>query len=217
MGSAPSLLSSETLLRTVTLLQVFPPQVCWAGAATPAFSSCLVYLQFCEGLPLPHSLELRVPHPLCCVSFCCCLLFSFFSLFSLGGGQSVQGSMLIWPRVVCGSTMCLLVHLVVCFSQAGKSWRLVAWEPSWFLHSPWSGDAMHGLGCVALSEFYLFLVVFPARCIFIISPRFYFRNHAFCFLPLVATLGMKLFLRQSSCLAQACLEIAIWPWLASNL
>jgi hypothetical protein len=38
----------------------------------------------------------------------------FLSLFSLGGGQSVQGAMLIWPRVVCGSTTCRLAHLVVC-------------------------------------------------------------------------------------------------------
>jgi hypothetical protein len=30
------------------------------------------------------------------------------SLFSLGGGQSVQGAMLFWPRVVCGSTTVLL-------------------------------------------------------------------------------------------------------------
>jgi hypothetical protein len=42
-----------------------------------------------------------------------------FFLFSLGGGQSAQGAMLIWPRVVCGSTECRLAHLVVCFSQAG--------------------------------------------------------------------------------------------------
>jgi hypothetical protein len=65
-----------------SLLQVFPLQGSWAGANTPAFSGQLVYLQFCEGLPLPHSSELRVP-----VSFCCCCLFSlvFFS-FSLGGG-----------------------------------------------------------------------------------------------------------------------------------
>jgi hypothetical protein len=27
------------------------------------------------------------------------------SLFSLGGGWSVQGAMLLWPRVVCGNTM----------------------------------------------------------------------------------------------------------------
>jgi hypothetical protein len=32
------------------------------------------------------------------------------------------------------------------------------------------------------------LVVFPARCISSISPRFYFRKHAFCLLPLVAIL-----------------------------
>jgi hypothetical protein len=48
------------------------------------------------------------------------LLFSlFFSLFFLGGGRSVQRAMLIWPRVVCGSTVCRLAHLLVCFSQAG--------------------------------------------------------------------------------------------------
>jgi hypothetical protein len=41
-----------------------------------------------------------------------CLLFSFFSFFP-GGGRSVQGAMLIWPRVVCGSTACCLTHLVV--------------------------------------------------------------------------------------------------------
>jgi hypothetical protein len=27
------------------------------------------------------------------------------SLFSPGGGQSVQGAMLLWPRLVCGSTV----------------------------------------------------------------------------------------------------------------
>jgi hypothetical protein len=43
-------------------------------------------------------------------------IFSIFSSFSLSGGQSVQGAMLIWPRVVCGSTTCCLSYLVVCFS-----------------------------------------------------------------------------------------------------
>jgi hypothetical protein len=46
-------------------------------------------------------------------------------------------------------------------------------------------------GCYACTEgveeskFFLLLVVFPVRCIASVSPRFYFRNHAFCFLPLV--------------------------------
>jgi hypothetical protein len=42
------------------------------------------------------------------------LIIQFFFLFSLDGGRSVQGAMLIWPRVVCGSTSCCLAHLVVC-------------------------------------------------------------------------------------------------------
>jgi hypothetical protein len=37
------------------------------------------------------------------------------SLFSTGGGWSVQGAMLIWPRVVCGSTVYRLAHLVHVF------------------------------------------------------------------------------------------------------
>jgi hypothetical protein len=43
-------------------------------------------------------------------------------------------------------------------------------------------------GGVEESGFCLFLVVFPARCISSISPRFYFTKLTFCFLPLVAIL-----------------------------
>jgi hypothetical protein len=114
------------------------------------FSGWLVYLQFKWGVPLSHSLVLRVPRPLCYVSFFFQLLviiqFGFFLFFYPGGGQSVQGAMLIWPRVVSGSTVCCLAHLVVCISGAGSSWHLALWEHSWFLCLMWSGDAMRGLG-----------------------------------------------------------------------
>jgi hypothetical protein len=43
-------------------------------------------------------------------------------------------------------------------------------------------------GGVEESEFFLFLVVFPVRCVSSISPRFYFRTYTFCFLPLVTIL-----------------------------
>jgi hypothetical protein len=96
------------------LLWSFPPTAaftsfcapdCWLCAAAPAFSSQLVYLQFCEGFPLPLPLELRVSRPLCYVSFLLLLLIiQFFFCFPWVGGWSVQGAMLIWPRVVCGST-----------------------------------------------------------------------------------------------------------------
>jgi hypothetical protein len=72
--------------------------------------------------------------------------FGFFSLFTLGGGQSVQGAMLIWPRVVCGSTVCHLAYMEVCVSWGVRSWHLLAQDPSWFLHLMWIGDDMHRLG-----------------------------------------------------------------------
>jgi hypothetical protein len=98
---------------------------------------------------------------LLCVFFCCCLLFGwFFSHFYLDGGQSVQGAMLIWPRVVCGSTTCCLAHLVVCFSWAGRSWHLAVWEPSWFLRLTWSGDPMPRLGMWRSQNFASSLLIF---------------------------------------------------------
>jgi hypothetical protein len=94
-----------------TTFTSFPAPGCWACAAAPAFSSRLVVRDF----PSPPS-ALRAPRPLCYVSFFVVIAYysGFFSLFSLGGGRSVQGAMLIWPRIVCGSTMCCLAQLVVC-------------------------------------------------------------------------------------------------------
>jgi hypothetical protein len=106
------------------LLQTFPsPSTLGELAPHPPSLAGLFIYSSCEGVPLPHSLELREPRPPCYVSFffpAACLLFSLlFSLFSLCGGQSVQGAMLICARVVCGSSACFLAHLVFCFSQAG--------------------------------------------------------------------------------------------------
>jgi hypothetical protein len=77
---------------------------------------------------------------------------------------------------------------VVCFSQAGQ--ELVSGGVGVLLVSPFNVEwgCYAGAGRVEVSEFCFFLVVFPARCISSISPRFYFRKQAFCFLPLVAVL-----------------------------
>jgi hypothetical protein len=62
----------------------------------------------------PHLFSAQgAPPSLLCVFFVVIAYYSV-SLFSLDGGQSVQGAMLIWPRVVCGSTANRLAHLVVC-------------------------------------------------------------------------------------------------------
>jgi hypothetical protein len=98
------------------LLQAFPLLVARQvpPLLLPSSTGLFIYSSMgdCLSLPLRHS-----GHPVLftmCLFCCCCLLFSFFFLFSLGGGQSDQGAMLIWPRVVCGSTACHLAHLVVC-------------------------------------------------------------------------------------------------------
>jgi hypothetical protein len=120
----------------------FPVPDCWACATAPAFSSWLV-----RDFPFPP-MVLRVPSPLCYVSFLLLLLIiRFFFLFSLGGVQFVHGAMLICPRVVCG-----IYHMLLSSpcglslpKLSGHCHLAVAWEPSWFLCLMWSGDAMHRL------------------------------------------------------------------------
>jgi hypothetical protein len=112
------------------LLQAFPSPRLLGGCRPPAFSGRLVYLQFVWGMPLPHTPELRGPHPLCYMSFfflAACLLFNLvcFPLFSLGGDQS-PGVMLICSRVVCGSTICHLAQLVSASPKQDRSWSLAA-------------------------------------------------------------------------------------------
>jgi hypothetical protein len=93
--------------------------------------SCLLQPACCEGFPLPPSSVLRAPCPLCYVSFLLLLLIiQFFFLFSLGGGWSVQGAMLIWPRVVCGSTACHLAQLVVCIFPSHLGTVIWRWSGS---------------------------------------------------------------------------------------
>jgi hypothetical protein len=47
-------------------------------------------------------------------------------------------------------------------------------------------------GGVEGSKFCLFLVLFPVRYVSSVSPRFHYRRHAFCFLPLAAILESPL-------------------------
>jgi hypothetical protein len=116
----PPLLWSFPPTTTFTSL---PAPGCWVCATAPAFSSWLVVRDF----PSPPLRRSGHPTLFAACLFCCyCLLFSFFSFFP-GGGQSVQGAMLIWPRVVCGSTA---YHLVVpcdpCLPKPSGHWCLAA-------------------------------------------------------------------------------------------
>jgi hypothetical protein len=74
------------------------------------------------------------PPSLHCV-FIVLIAYYSVSLFSPGGGRSVQGAILIWPRVVCGSTTYHLAHLVCVFpSHLGAG----DWWPEALLVSPFN-------------------------------------------------------------------------------
>jgi hypothetical protein len=136
------------------------------------------------GIPLP-TLGAQGTPPSCV--FIVLIAYYSVSLFSLGGGWSVHGALLIWPRIVCGSTAYCLAHLVHVFrSHLGAG----VWRPG----GPPGFSVQHeveilcaGWRCGGV-KFCLFSVALPARCVSSFSPRFHHRRHAFCFLPLAAIL-----------------------------
>jgi hypothetical protein len=137
------------------LLQAFPFLV-----AGQCHCSCLLQLACCEGFSLP-TFVLRVPRPLCYVSFLLLLLVSFS--FFTGWTSACPGGMLIWPRVVCGSTVCRLAHLVVCVfpSRLGAGiWRQHGTPPGFSFNVKWRCSVQAG-GVEELS----FNIVNDVRCI----------------------------------------------------
>jgi hypothetical protein len=72
-------------------------------------------------------------------------------------------------------------------SSSQVVWALVSGSVGTLLVSPFNvkWECYTWVGGVEQSKFCLFSVTFPVRCISSVSPRFYSRKHAFCFLPLV--------------------------------
>jgi hypothetical protein len=87
--------------------------------------------------------------------------------------------LLVWDRVLCFCLNWYLVCWLVClvFGDTG------IWTQGLTLVR-----CYEQAGGVEESKFCLFSVLFPVRCISSVSPRFYFRRHAFCFLLLAAIL-----------------------------
>jgi hypothetical protein len=86
-------------------------------------------------------------------------------------------------------------HLFVIWwsPKQSRSCHLAVQEPSWFFHLTWLGGCYACAGDVEVSESCLFFMTFPARCIFSVSSRVYFRKHTLCFLPLVTILKSSSF------------------------
>jgi hypothetical protein len=116
VGSGSSPLSCGVFL-PLPLLQAFPLLV--AGRVPPLPPDSLQPSQAClftvpGGIPLLLFSTQDAPPSLLRV-FIVLIAYYSVSLFSPGWGQSVQGAMLIWPRVVRGSTVYRLAHLVRVF------------------------------------------------------------------------------------------------------
>jgi hypothetical protein len=93
MGSGPSPLSCEVFFPP-PLLQAFPLLVSGCVLLLLASLACLVYLQFYEWFPSPTLLRSGCPT---LFDMCLFVVITYYSvsLFSMGGGRSVQGAMLI--------------------------------------------------------------------------------------------------------------------------
>jgi hypothetical protein len=176
VGSGSSPISCGLFLPP-SLLQAFPLLV--VGHVSLSSQAQLVNLQFQEGIPSPLFGAQGAPPSLQCV-FIVLIAYYSVSLFSLGGGQSVQGAMLFWPRVVCGSIAYHLAHLVFPSDLGVASGGLGVLLVSLF-KVKWRFSAL--AGGVEGSKFCLFLVVLPARCVSSVSPRYHYRRLAFCFPP----------------------------------
>jgi hypothetical protein len=105
------------------LLWSFPPTTAFTSFLTPGCWACTLLPPARPGLfiyssgkdsppPIFRALGASPSLPL---AFIVLIAYYSVSLFSPCGGQSVQGAMLIWPRVVCGSTAYHLAHLVHVF------------------------------------------------------------------------------------------------------
>jgi hypothetical protein len=140
MGSGSSLLSCGVFLppplSSFATLTCFPVPGCWVCAPAPAralLPARLVYLQSRERFPSPnlqHSVRPTLfPVYLYC-SYCLLLGFSFFP-----GWRSVcpGRALLLWPRLVCGSTTVPQSSPGLRLPKPSGHRRLAAGGPSLFL------------------------------------------------------------------------------------
>jgi hypothetical protein len=102
VGECTSSPSLGAFHMTATVTSFLHSKVAGQGPPLLPSPSSLFIDSLCEGEPLLHSPNLRVFHPLCCMSFFFHLLFYYsiccFFSFSLERGQSVQGPTVICPR-----------------------------------------------------------------------------------------------------------------------
>jgi hypothetical protein len=185
-------------------LTSFPALGCWAcpvpALPEPLWPAQLVYLHFREGFPSPNlQCSVRPTLFLVCLycSYCLLLSFSFFPWWRLVclGGYSALAQGCLWEY--CGTAkLTLSASSQAVWAQAAGGWWPVDGGLGALLIFPfnvkWRCSALPG--DVEGSKFCLFSVVLPAKYVSSVSPRFHYRRHPICFLPLAAILESPLLL-----------------------
>jgi hypothetical protein len=196
MGSGSSPLSCGVFLPP-PLLQALPLLI--AGHVPPLLPSPAGLLWGISPLPL-FSTQGALPsllHVFLVVIAYYSVFFSFFPRWELvcPGGYADLAQGCLWEYHILLTPPCG-PHLP---KPSGHCRLAVAREPSWFLCLMWSGDTMRRLEVWRGQSFASSRWFFPVSCISSISPRFYFRRHAFCFLPLAAILESPILFHSILC------------------
>jgi hypothetical protein len=137
------------------LMWSFPPSATLTSFPAPGFWVCPLSLQILSGPPdlliyspqkdsLPPNFGAQGAPPSYPRVFIVFIAYWSVSLFFLGGSQSVQGAMLLWSRLVCGSTAVLHSSAGLHLPKPSGHGRLVAQGPSWFLCLMWRFSAPVG-------------------------------------------------------------------------
>jgi hypothetical protein len=170
-GSAPPPLSGRVCLMSVTVGSFPLSKHAGRGYATLAFSGRLATQ---ERASPPYSRAQGAPPSLLHVLFFSCL-FIIQVFFLLGGGQSVQGAMLIFLKGGCERTACCL-FLTCGSAKQVRSQHLAAWEPSCFSifcdTGKLCGEAMCGLVVQRCQHLASSWWVYPVSCVSSISRKF---------------------------------------------
>jgi hypothetical protein len=175
----PPPLSQALLLLVAGHRSLLPLEPLWSSSA------CLFTVP--GWIALPPSLALLVPHPLCNVSLLFLLLITQFLFFPRVEVCLSRGLCCSGPGLSVGVPHTTKLTLSA-YSQA--VWLRVTGSLGALLVYPFNVKWRFSVpaGGVEGSQFCLFSVVLPARCVSSFSPRFHYRRHAFCFLPLATIL-----------------------------
>jgi hypothetical protein len=146
-GSAIPPVSSGACHTSATVASLAHPKLIEGSCQSYLLQPGLFIYSLCGEVPLPLSLELKVPQPLCYMSFSvACLLFSFF-FFCEADVSLSRGLWWFIPGVAVGVPCA--AYLLTCWSASPKqvrSWHLAVQEPSWLLCILWCGETICRLG-----------------------------------------------------------------------